>query len=204
MKTPRILVAIFLLIFSTSVFSQQLSAELMMGNRNYWYQHTFSAPIGDSSNWQFFHTSSFNVFYEPDEFEVMSQSYAYFKLRKRWKIGLGTFFTPVGGFNPTIGAQYGIKTPRLLLVLSPRVDLRQSPNSELMVLFEWKSKRTYFRFQLMENVGLKGHNRSFQLIRMGWRSKHLTYGPSLNIDYYGNRFTTYLNAGIFLRIESMS
>lgn len=202
MRLPVYLTACFGLFCLNVVMSQRFSAELMAGNRNYWYQHTLNQAIGDSTKWQFFHTSSFNVFYAPTEFEVMSQSFVNYQLTRRWKAGIGTFFTTAAGFNPSFSMQYAMKTPRLLIVISPRTDLRKSPNGELMFLFEWRSKRLYFRFQLMENMGAKGHNRSYQLLRFGWRMNYLMIGPSINVDYYGGDFTSYANAGVFLRLEA--
>lgn len=203
MKNQLILAVLLSVIGQCTATAQRLSVESMFGNRNYWYQHVLNEPIGDSSDWQFFHTSSFQVSYEPSEFEVMSQSFVQYKLTRRWKVGLGTFFTHVGGFNPSVAMQYGLKTKHLLLVVAPRADLRTSPNGEVMMLFEWKSKRFYFRFQLMENAGANGHNRGYQLARIGLRRRQLTYGAGFNLDTYGRYFTSYLNAGFFLRYESV-
>lgn len=182
-----------------AVSAQRLHAEALAGSRNYWYQHTFSGTLNESSRLGLFHVTSFLVYYHPKLYEIMSQSHITYKVLGGWKAGVGTYFIPSKGLVPSFSSQYVFVKDCWSVVLSPRTDLWKNPSFELFAQFEWNQKSGwYFRFQAMESISRSGHMRGYQLVRIGRRRKNVIGGIGVNADYYTNHLT-YLNAGIFLR-----
>lgn len=193
------------LLIASIASAQTVPIEVMFGDKNYLYQHSFSKKIAES-NFGFFHTSSLYAYYKQDGTpETMSQSYITYGLSTNIKLALGTFYASKPGFKPAAAIQLIKKTNNLFVMLVPRVDLCKNATGELMMLVEYRppiSKQInfYSKVQMMSNYGPR-HNRSYQNFRAGLDIARTQFGLALNVDEFGNETITSRNWGVFLRYE---
>jgi hypothetical protein len=191
------------LINSFNLNAQSVAAEIMAGDKNYLYQHSFSRSF-DKTRFSFFHTSSLYAFYGQKKLaEIMSQSYITYTLNPHLKLAVGTFYASVPGFKPAAAFQIIKKTKDVLFILVPRMDLWKNPSGEVMMLLEYRPAirgqvNFYSKLQLMSNYG-PHHNRSYQNLRVGLDIRNASFGLAVNVDEYGDEITTSRNWGIFLR-----
>lgn len=189
-----------------AVCAQRLLVEPMVGEENYYYQHTLSVNIG-GSRFNFFHSSSLHMFYEGDELnELMSQSYLTYSLTGFAKLAVGTFYATKPGISPAASLQLGYSKRYFKAAWVPRVDLQKNGSIEMMMLLEYvppinEGVHFYSRAQLMTNYGPYHHNRSYQNFRAGLQLKQTVLGIALNVDERGSDMTTLHNWGLFLRYE---
>lgn len=187
------------------VSAQPVPVEVMVGNKNYLYQHSFSKKI-DESSFAFFHTSSLYAYYNQDgKTEIMSQSYITYGLNANLKVAVGTFYASKPGFKPAAAIHLIKKTSDFLFMLVPRIDLCKNASAEAMMLVEYrpvifKQVNFYSKVQVMSNYGPR-HNRSYQNFRVGLAITDTQFGFALNVDEFGNETVTSRNWGFFLRHE---
>lgn len=178
----------------------------MIGDENYFYQHTLSKSRA-GSRFGFFHTSSLHAFYESDDLnELMSQSYITYPLMRFAKLAVGTFYASKPGISPAAALQLAYAHRDFRASLVPRVDLQKNGSVEMMMLLEYNPAITeriqfYSRAQFMTNYGPNHHNRSYQNFRAGVQLKKTVVGLALNIDERGREISTLHNWGVFLRYE---
>lgn len=201
-----LMVTFILLTALRTVCAQSTLAEPMIGEENYYYQHSLSRGIG-SSRFGFFHTSSLHAFYESDDLnELMSQSYVTYALTGFVKLAVGTFYASKPGISPAAALQFGYTKRNFRAAWVPRMDLQKNGSVEMMMLLEYippigKRVHFYSRAQLMTNYGPFHHNRSYQNFRAGLQVKQTVLGIALNIDERGSDITTLHNWGMFLRYQ---
>ena len=188
------------------VEAQYMGAEVMVGNKNYWYQHALYLPI-HKSRFSISHSSSMHLMYqEKDKNEVMSQSYVTYPLTSFLRAAVGTFYATKPGISPALALQFGLSQKHVKLLVVPRIDLKNNGSVEVMTLLEYTLPindqfNFYSKVQAMTNYGPYNHNRSYQNFRLGLRTQKTTFGLALNVDERGSEKETLHSWGVFLRYD---
>lgn len=188
------------------VKAQTMPVEMMAGNRNYYQQFSVSKE-SSVKRLGFFNTSSLLFLYcRAKQSELMSQSYATYSVSGFMKLGFGCFYASGPGMSPSFNMQFTRKGKSSFFIASPRIDLKVNPTFDLMTSVELRpafndSIRWYFRLQTMFNYSVMQHNRSYQYVRVGIAHKKRQMGLAVNRDSYGREYTTFLNYGLFYRVE---
>ncbi len=197
-----------LVLFITLPFisiSQSVPTEVMIGNRNFWYQHSFNFAISKNKKIGVFNTHSLHFFNDNTKQEVMSQTYLNYKLSPWLKINAGVFYVTKPGINPSVSLHIFKKTTNTLLLIVPRIDVYKNPSYDVMSMIEYKPiirrVQLYTRIQTLFSFKEKLHARSYQNIRVGISNKNLQYGFAVNFDAYGSSYKYYSNYGFFIRKE---
>jgi hypothetical protein len=120
----------------------------------------------------------------------------------------GATLNYVTGFRPTAGLQYTLANRQWLLVLLPRMDLRDDNNLEGFALLEYKPRLTktlglYSRLQGLYNYNTRQeyHDRSYLYARLGLTYQHYAFGFGANFDQYGPFRAAASTYGAFIRAE---
>ncbi|HLP32000.1 MAG TPA: hypothetical protein VK202_00930 [Bacteroidia bacterium] len=195
--------SLFIISTTIKVYAQNTPVEIMTGNRNYWYQHVFGKTF-NNTRWGFFNVSSLHAFYDDTKGDLMSQSYATFAVTKGIKLGLGTFYSSVPGFKPSLNMQLLFKKKHYALLAIPRVDVTTNPSYDLMSQMEFTPEITtgikfYSRIQTLFNYTNLKHNRSYQYLRLGLGYKQTQAGVAINADTYGRDKDRFYNIGVFVK-----
>lgn len=197
----------FAMAFLASTYAQTIPVEAMLGNQNYFYQHTFARPWAAQSRWGLFHTASLYAFhYQEGRNEIMNQSYLTYGISPFAKVALGSFYASAPGFSPSASVQLFFRRKHFSFALSPRADIRIKGSFDAMLLVDYRppiNERFWmvYRFQTMSNWGGKGHNRSYQNFRLGIGHRQAQAGLAFNMDEYGPDINTYYNLGVFIRYD---
>jgi hypothetical protein len=197
-----LLTAIFL---GKSVQAQRFNAEVMAGDRNYYYAHSFSQSFLVYKRFGFSHASSLHSLYEEKQKnELMSQTYLSYGLSKHFRIAAGTFYASKPEISASLALQSSFQVQYLRVLIVPRLDLKQGGSYELMTLLDYDIPVSekfilHIRAQVMGNYTQGIHNRSYQNARIGLKKKHIVFGLALNIDKRGAEKQGDYNWGIFLR-----
>jgi hypothetical protein len=206
MKSIIITLLMAVLVFQKSN-AQPIPIEVMAGDEHYWYQHVITKKFNGLQRFGFFHVSSLHVFYDRTRTdEIMSQSYLTYEVVPGIVGAVGTFYSTGPGLSPSLAVQLYKKFGDMLLMVVPRVDIKDGGSYEAMSLAEYRpilfrDVRLYSRVQVMSNFTGQNHNRSYQNLRAGLDIKKLQFGVAINIDEYGTEKQTYHNLGFFLRTE---
>ena len=199
-RTIKMILFIFIPSFS---IAQTMPIEAMMGNRNYWYQHSLGLDLKKDSRFGFFHTHSTHFFYDKTKQELMSQSYLNYKVNSWMKINLGVFYVTKPGINASASIHLYKKFKNVFLLSVPRIDLYKNPSYDVMSMIEYKPKigkvNLYTRLQTLFSFKNAVHTRSYQNIRVGINNKNTQYGIAVNYDAYGPSVKYYSNYGLFIK-----
>jgi hypothetical protein len=190
--------------------AQPVSLELMPGQDHIFFQPAFSTKMSDHSKFGFVQVASYINRYHTAAGkagaanEIMNQAYASMAAGKSLSLLTGFFYTNATGITPSAAIQFVHSFKNGTIVLVPRADIRRKANVEMMAMLEYTaalsvSTKLYTRLQVMSNAGPKGHNRSWQRIRVGLERKGTQIGIGLNLDEYGKGNQPKLNAGVFVR-----
>ena len=136
--------------------------------------------------------------------ELMNQAYLTFRIHQMFSLKGGLFYTNVGGYQPAVALQFFHRHKDWILVAAPRVDLVKNGAYELFLMAEFspsitKKIKLYTRLQAMSNVSKEGHNRSYQLARIGLDIKNFQVGGGVTLDEYGEEGKLHVNTGVFVR-----
>lgn len=177
--------------------------ELMLGNRNYWYQHSIGLPLKDNSKFGFFHTHSTHFFYDNTKQEVMTQAYLNYKISSWMKVNAGVFYATKPGINPSISLHIYKKFKDLFVLVVPRIDVYKNPSYDVMSMVEYKPRlgkiQFYSRLQTLFSYKGGTHARSYQNIRIGVNNYETQYGIAMNYDAYGPNKKYFSNYGVFVK-----
>lgn len=203
-----LIISIFLILEKSN--AQVGPIELMGGDHYLHYQHSLGQQLKAESKfgWQHIATliKQYNTNTEkggmPDE--LMNQAYLTFRLHSLLSLKGGLFYTNVGGYQPTIGIQFFLHRGDWVIVAAPRADLVKNRSYELFTMVEFsptltKNVKLYTRLQAMSNVSKEGHNRSYQLARVGVDLKGFQIGAGVTLDEYGTNRKVHVNSGVFVR-----
>jgi hypothetical protein len=185
-------------------------AEVLVGNRYTYYQHSLTRDLVKGSRFGLTHIASVIMRYTPTSettfppSELMNQVYIRAKLASRLGVLGGAFFNNAIGFRLSAGVSYVFARKNILLVAQPRIDVWKVPAYEMFGIFEYQPHvnaklRLYGRIQFMTNHGASGHNRSYQQLRLGVTVAGFQAGLGLQTDQYGRSGKMSLNTGVFLK-----
>jgi len=207
MRVRGFLLFIGMIVAVISGVAQPTTVEVLVGKKNYWYQHVFAKNFRNSKV-GFFHVSSLYAFYDKNrKEEIMSQSYLTYPIVPGIKLAFGSFYANAPGFSPSLALQFYKKVNDLSILLVPRADIASaSPAMETMFLMEFRPRLSetvalYARVQAMTSLVNSRHARSYQSFRVGLDIKQFQFGLALSVDEYGSEATTNHNAGVYLRTE---
>lgn len=203
-------IVLLLVSISTEAVAQTGNVELMPGNRYFHQMHSVEFPLSNSGKFSWQQLGTIIKHYDQGsgkkikKDELMNQSYLMYKLSDKVAIKSGLFYTNAGGYHTSIAMQFRWKWKNTLLLLSPRANLSRVQAYELFSLVEykiWADKKLpiVLRYQGMSSVGVKGHNRSYQVFRIGMQVKKNQLGAGITLDEFGKENKVYSNFGLYFR-----
>lgn len=210
-KSFILLLAIFYAGFANA---QQAPAEILIGNKYFYYQHSIAKSFSQQSRFGIKHIASIVAPYgsskdakrpgQPQE--LMNQFYLTYRVNSIVSAMGGMMYTTVGKIKPSVAVQFAKRFKSSVWVLVPRMDIADRGAFELFGLFEYKpsiteSTKLYTRIQFMSSYGPFDHNRSYQQFRLGIEKKRVQLGLAFQTDEYGPRPVVLKNAGLFVRAE---
>lgn len=187
-----------------------VSVETFAGDRYLNFQMIVAKPFSPASRFSFFNVTNFNGSYQNDlqKNEFLTQSLVNFQLVKGLSVGAGATLNYMTGFRPTAGLQYTFANRQWLVVVLPRVDLRDDNNLETFALLEFKpplgqTLGLYTRIQGLYNHNTRQdfHDRSYLYGRVGITYQQFALGVGANYDRYGPFRVSTATYGAFLRAE---
>lgn len=187
--------------------AQHFTAEVMAGDRNYYYAHSLNQPFESNKRFSFSHVSSLHSLYvEKQKNELMSQTYLSYGLTKHFRLAAGTFYASKPGISASLALQSSFQVQYLRALIVPRIDLKHGGSYELMALVDYDVPITekfllHIRTQVMGNYTQSIHNRSYQNVRIGLKRSHSAFGIALNVDERGAEKQKQCNWGFFFRHE---
>lgn len=203
-------IVLLLVLFSGAAVAQTGNVELMPGNRYFHQMHSVEFPLTGSGKFSWQQLGTIIKYYDkgsgknlPKD-ELMNQSYLVYHLSEKLAVKSGLFYTNVGGYHTSVALQFKWKLKQGILLLSPRANLSQVQAYELFSLLEYKNGADkklpiVLRYQGMSSVGLKGHNRSYQVFRIGIQVKKNQLGAGITLDEFGKENKVYSNFGLYFR-----
>lgn len=183
--------------------------EVFAGNNYLNFQMIVSKPFKQGSRFGFFDVTNFNGNYDNNlrKNEFLTQGLVNFEVYKGISLAAGATMNYVTGFRPTAGLQYLFGNREWLVVLLPRMDLRDDYNFETFGLVEYKPQLTktlglYTRVQGLYNHNTKQefHDRSYLYFRAGLSYQNYQFGLGANFDRYGPMKVSGDNFGLFVRV----
>lgn len=142
--------------------------------------------------------------------DYMTQGNLTYEIVKGLNLLGGFHVTNVSGFRPTVGLMYTFKSPELLVVVNPRIDVSSDAVVEGFSLIEYRPRMNdhwhfYTRLQGLygHTTSLDFHARSYIVARLGVSYKTITFGVGTNLDRYGpmkqaiNSYGVFCSAALF-------
>ncbi|MCC6412595.1 MAG: hypothetical protein IT270_13100 [Saprospiraceae bacterium] len=192
--------------------SQSVPLEVVVGNRNAFYQHSVGKNFAGNQQFGWLNIASVLVHYDkksdPENAlsdEIMNQTYFVYRPTKGIALLGGGFYTDVTKFRVSAAIQLSLRRKALMMMLAPRIDVVKNGAYELFGFIEYNPKMGnegwtgYSRFQFMTNHGKEGHNRSYQQFRLGTGYKANQFGLAVTLDQYGPHPSSLVNTGLFIR-----
>lgn len=187
-----------------------VSVETFAGDRYLNFQMIVTKPFSSASRFSFFNVTNFNGSYQNDlrKNEFLTQALVNYRLFKGVSVAAGATLNYMTGFRPTAGLQYLFANRQWLVVVLPRIDLRDDNNLETFALLEYKppinqTLGLYTRVQGLYNQNTRQdfHDRSYLYTRVGITYRQFTLGVGANYDRYGPFQVSTAAYGAFLRAE---
>lgn len=187
-----------------------VSVETFAGNRYLNFQMIVAKPFAPGSRFSFFNVTNFNGSYQNEmrKNEFLTQALINYRVVGGLSLAGGATLNYMTGFRPTVGLQYTIANREWLLVLLPRVDLRDDNNLEGFALLEYKPRLSetlglYSRVQGLYNHNTRQefHDRSYLYARLGLTYRQYAFGVGANFDQYGPFRVATSSFGAFVRAE---
>jgi hypothetical protein len=191
-------------------FTPPIPIEAFAGNSYFNFQMIVNKPLAEKSKFGFFNVTSFSGNYKnnPMRNEFLSQGLLTYEVLKGFSLAAGVTMNYKTGLRPTTGVQYVFANREWLLVILPRVDLRDDFNAETFGLIEYKPQLKqkiglYSRIQVLYNHNSKQefHDRSYLYARIGLSFRNFQCGLGANLDRYSPAKINGENFGIFLRTQ---
>ncbi len=187
-----------------------VSVETFAGNRYLNFQMIVAKPFAPGSRFSFFNVTNFNGSYQNElrKNEFLTQALINYRVVGGLSLAGGATLNYMTGFRPTAGLQYTAANREWLLVLLPRVDLRDDNNLEGFALLEYKPRLSetlglYSRVQGLYNHNTRQefHDRSYLYARVGLTYRQYAFGVGANVDQYGPFRVATSSYGAFIRAD---
>jgi len=207
MKQIRILaLVVFILAVSTNIAkTQPIPAELMLGNNYGTLKMIVSKNFSQTSKFGIFHINILQFDYlHNSENDLMLQDLVFFEPIKNFRITGGGLYTGKTGFLPTTGLQYKMNKKGFFLLLSPRVNFRDSGNEGDIFSIVQVTPKINEKLDLV--VGVQslflfngdGNIKSAQDLRLGLGFKNTQVGVAAGLEQVGPHYKSFSNFGIFI------
>ncbi|HRO07824.1 MAG TPA: hypothetical protein PK611_07100 [Saprospiraceae bacterium] len=192
-----------------SVINPPLTIEPFFGNRALAYQMIINKKLQSHSRLGFLGISNFQAEWKNHEVADFShQGYINYSLGHGFDINAGFIWIPFDGIRPSAGFLYTYANPDLLIIANPRSDLAKNPNADMLLLAEYRPNlndktKLYTRAQGLYgyNFSLKGHTRSYLMLRAGITFNDVTIGLANDFDYFGPEKLRLNNFGGFVMVD---
>lgn len=179
--------------------------ETLVGSRGVYLTSTVNKQISSLPNLGFFSVYSLVKEWETSELnDLMLQAHLTYKIYNGFSAVAGFHYTPATNFRPTAGVMYSNANPDWTIVLFPRIDLTDKPNTEIFGFVEYNPKindkfRFYSKIQGMyvHNLSYETHQKSGFNLRAGLGYKEFVFGAGFNSDYYSPAKINETNLGLF-------
>lgn len=198
-----ITVLLILSVFMTK--AQPIPAELMLGNKYGTLKMIVSKNFSETSKFGIFYINILQFDYLHNiENDLMLQDLLFFEPIKNFRITGGGLYTGKAGFLPTTGIQYKLNKKGLFILLSPRINFRDSNNEgDIFSIFQLTPK---INEKLDFVVGIQslflfnhyGNIKSAQDLRLGLGIKHTQFGVAAGLEQVGPNYKSFSNFGIFI------
>lgn len=180
--------------------------ETLVGSRGIYLTSTVNKQISSIPNLGFFSVYSLVKEWETDKIDdLMIQAHLTYRIYKGFSAVAGFHYTSASNFRPTAGFMYSYANPDWTIVLFPRIDLTDKPNTEIFGFVEYKPRindkfRFYSRIQGMyvHNLSYETHEKSGFNLRAGLAYKEFAFGAGFNSDYYSPAKINKTNLGLFV------
>jgi len=179
--------------------------ETLIGSRGIFLTSTVNKQISSIPNLGFFSVYSLVKEWEANEIDdLMLQAHLTYKIYNGFSAVAGFHYTPASNFRPTVGFMYSYANPDWTIVLFPRIDLTDKPNTEIFGFVEFKPRindkfRFYSKIQGMyvHNLSHETHEKSGYNLRAGLAYKEFAFGAGFNADSYSPAKINKTNLGLF-------
>lgn len=197
---------VILMFFGQYTFGQKFSytPEGMVGNRSYFYTHTFNYQINDKVKLQ--NLILFDTEYDDDQHNIlfMRNTIAY-QFSKHFSIN-----TSVGIKNPgkfaSVLVQYQVVGKEVSFTYGIGTTYQAGFTLEQSILFEYTPKITenvlgVFRVSAVGNFNAEEYTRGFQHIRIGVKYEQYSFGLAANLEQFNNSWKHLENFGVFAKVN---
>jgi hypothetical protein len=208
----KFLLVLMAFFYAAVAGAQQMPAEIMIGNKYFYYQHSIAKSFSTESRFGIKHITSIVAPYGSNKEakrpgqpqELMNQVYLTYRVNSIVSAMGGMMYTTVGKIKPSVAVQFSKRFKSGVWVLVPRMDIADRGAFELFGLFEYKpsiteSVKLYTRIQFMSSYGPFNHNRSYQQFRLGIDKNRVQFGFAFQNDEYGPKSLVLKNGGVFVR-----
>lgn len=183
-----------------------IPVEILAGSRGLFLTSTVNKQISTIPKLGFFSVYSLVKEWETNEIDdLMLQAHLTYDFGSGFSALAGFHYTPATHFKPTAGFMYSYANPDWTIVIFPRIDLTDKPNTELFGFAEYKPRindkfRFYSKIQAMYvyNLSSETHQKSGFNLRAGLAYKEFAFGAGFNSDYYGPAKINETNLGLFV------
>lgn len=194
------------IVFGQTVFAQKFSftPEGMVGNRSYFYTHTFNYQISDKVKLQ--NLILFDTEYDNDKHNIlfMRNTLAY-QFSKYFSLNTSIGIKNPGKFASML-VQYQVVGKEMLFSYSVGTTYQAGFTLEQSILFEYTPSITdkvkgIFRVSAVGNVNAQEYTRGFQHIRLGVKYEQYSFGLATNLEQFNNSWKHLENYGVFAKVN---
>jgi hypothetical protein len=189
---------------------EPIPVELVIGHNRFGFQFVMNKKFSPSSRFSFLNANIFASDYNNsrDNLDLVAVAQIGYDLYKGFGPTVGLSVNSVAGLSPTAGVQYVFVNRKILLVLTPTIEVSESNNIQGLIIGEYRptlsSKVDLFsRVQALYNYDTNNefHQRSYIQLRLGAGIGKYQFGPAMNLDYYGPEKVFKGNYGAFVRFN---
>lgn len=212
----RFIMITFYCLLAVGIYAQDISianppitVEPFIGNRALAYQMIINKKIQSAPRFGFLGITNFQAEWgTPTINDYTLQGNATYSLGSGFDLNAGFIWVPEDGIRPTTGFMYTYSSPEFLLITNPRIDIAKNPNTDILLLVEYRPRinsnlQLYTRAQGLYgyNFNFDYHTRSYLMLRAGITFKDFTIGVANDIDYFGPEKLRLNNFGGFIMVE---
>jgi hypothetical protein len=187
-----------------------LPVEVLFGNNQLYFQMVVKRKFTPQRKFDFFTVASFTTDYSTDPLKtslVLPVQLSY-QIGKGFGLMAGADVNSATGVAPIVGPQHTYASKTFLAVTIVSFFANATHDVKWFGMYEYKPPLNdkwsfYTRLQFLYNQNLREsiHNRSYAYLRLGVRTKALTFGAAANLDQFGPMRVFADNYGLFVRWE---
>lgn len=185
-----------------------VSTEMMLGGDGYGFELYMRKKLQSIAPLGFASITEIDTDWGADSSRVTHQGHATLSILSEVDLDLGYILRPGGTVRPSAGASFAWGGPELSALLSPRIDLHDSPIIDLRGRFEFRPAlgdelRLYTRAQGLwsYHIADSHHLRSNIRLRAGLTARDISFGLAANLEFWGSDMHNQNNLGGFVLFE---